>query len=205
MSTVRTENPFCRVWQSVVAWGVLTLISGVVVLVWPGISIEVASILFGVFLVVSGIAQVVFAFTLEMSAGSRIPMFISGALSLALGVLAFRHFVQGSAVLLLAIWIGAALFFQGVGEAVTSIDDPVRPGRDWHIFLGIVTAIAGVVVLAWPFKSIAVLAIVAGIELVLVGISQIVSAFRAGKAVNEAQRGLSGRRAPSVDDVADRA
>jgi uncharacterized membrane protein HdeD (DUF308 family) len=161
------------------ARGVLTLILGIVVLVWPQPSTVVASVLFGVFLVGSGIAEVVFAFTLEVSADSRVALFISGVLSLVLGVLAFRHFGEGFAVLLLAIWIGVALLFEGVGAALAAIDEPVRPGRALDIFLGIVTAVAGVVVLAWPFHTITALTIVAGISLVLIGISEIVSAYHA--------------------------
>src|SRR6478752_5491082 len=70
-----------------------------------GISILVAAILFGVCLPITGIAQVIFAFALDVSAGSRILLFISGAASLILAVLAFRHFGkdQTTAVLLLAI------------------------------------------------------------------------------------------------------
>lgn len=46
----------------------------------------------------------VFALTLDVSAGSRVLLFISGALSVLLGVLAFRPFSEGYyAVLLLAI------------------------------------------------------------------------------------------------------
>ena len=43
---------------------------GHLVLVWPGISILVAAILFGVYLLVTGIAQVIFAFALDVSAGA---------------------------------------------------------------------------------------------------------------------------------------
>ena len=92
-------------WKWTLASGVLAVILGVCVLVWPGISVLVAAILFGVYLLITGIAQVIFAFALDVSAGSRILLFLSGAASLILAVLAFRHFGddQTTAVLLLAI------------------------------------------------------------------------------------------------------
>ena len=136
MTTPQAPTMFRDLWKTVLALGVLTLILGVLVLVWPGISILVAAVLFGAFLVVSGIAQVVAAFRLDVSVGSRVLLFISGALSVVLGVLAFRHFGQGYAVLLLAIWIGVGFIFQGVAEAVLAISHPELPGRGWHIFLG---------------------------------------------------------------------
>lgn len=89
-----------HLWKSTLASGILSLILGVLVLAWPGISILVAAMAFGVYLLITGVAQVAFAFSLHVSAGGRILLFISGAASLILAVLAFRHF--GDAVLLLA-------------------------------------------------------------------------------------------------------
>jgi len=186
VTTAQTPAVFGYLWKSMLAWGVLTVILGVVVLVWPGKSIVVASALFGAYLLVSGIAQVVLALTLGVSVGSRVLLFISGALSVVLGVLAFRHFGQGYAILLLAIWIGVSFVFQGTAETALAISYPALPGRGWYIFLGIISVIAGIVVLAWPFDSIVVLALVTGIWLVVIGIAEIITSFdarRAGKAV----------------------
>ncbi|MGB9306513.1 MAG: HdeD family acid-resistance protein [Mycobacterium sp.] len=190
MTTTQTRNPLGELWKTVLVWGMLNLILGVVVLAWPGISILVAAVLFGAFLVISGIAQVVAAFALDASASSRVLLFISGALSVVLGVLAFRHFGEGYALLLLAIWIGVGFIFQGVAEAAMAISHPLMPARGGHIFLGILTVIAGVVVLGWPFDSIVVLAIVAGAWLVVIGITQIIWAFQARKDTRTIEHGI---------------
>lgn len=178
--------------------GVFAVILGVLVLVWPGISILVAAVLFGVYLVVSGVAMVIFALSLPVSAGTRILMFLSGAASLVLAVLAFRHFGQGYAVLLLAIWIAVGFIFQGVATTGTAISEPGIPGRGWAIFVGVMSIIAGVVVLAWPFDSIVVLALVVGIWLIVIGVLEIVSAFRirsAAKNIEGAWHGGDGGQA----------
>jgi len=161
------------------AWGVITIIVCVLVLVWPGISITVASVLFGVYLLLSGIAEVAFAFTLDTTAGTRVLLFISGALSIVLGALAFRHFGEGSATLLLAIWIGVAFIYYGVTEIAIAFSYPML-------------ARARLVCVRRDFKrdcrrgcaAVAVrfhreLALVIGIWLVLLGLFQVVSAFRA--------------------------
>ena len=93
------------------------------------------------------------------SAGGRVLLFISGAAALILAVLAFRHFGEGYAVLLLAIWIGVGFVFRGVATTVAAISDPTLPGRGWNIFVGVISLIAGVVVIASPFESIVTLAI----------------------------------------------
>ncbi|MCH9667771.1 MAG: HdeD family acid-resistance protein [Actinomycetia bacterium] len=173
------------------AWGVLTLILGVVVLIWPGKSILVAAVLFGIYLLASGIAQIVFALFLDASGGQRVLLFISGALSIVLGVIAFRHFEEGWPILLLAIWIGVGFIFQGVAEAGLAASFPGLPGRGWHIFLGVLSVIAGIVVMAWPFGSIVMLAIVAGVWLVVIGVTQIIWALRARKEVDSVEKVLT--------------
>jgi uncharacterized membrane protein HdeD (DUF308 family) len=190
MTTTQTQNPLGELWKTMVAWGVLNVILGIAVLFWPGISILTAAVLFGAFLVISGIAQVVAAFAFDASAGSRVLLFISGALSVVLGVLAFRNFGEGYALLLLAIWIGVGFIFQGVAEAAVAISHPLLPARGWHIFLGILSVIAGVVVMGFPFSSIVVLAIVAGAWLVVIGITQIIWAFQARKDARTIEEGI---------------
>jgi uncharacterized membrane protein HdeD (DUF308 family) len=162
--------------------GLLAVILGIIVVAWPGISILVAAILFGAYLLVAGISQVVMAFSLKVTAGGRVLLFISGAAALILAVLAFRRFGEGYAVLLLAIWIAVGFIFRGVATTVSAISDPDLPGRGWHIFVGVISLIAGVVVLASPFESIFTLAIVVGIWLIVIGVFEVVSAFGVRKA-----------------------
>ena len=171
-----------HLWKSTLLSGVLSLILGILVLAWPGISILVAAIWFGVYLLITGIAQVVFAFSLHVTAGSRILLFISGAAALILAVLAFRHFGQGYAVLLLAIWIGVGFIFRGVATTISAISDPTLPGRGWSIFVGVISLLAGIVVIASPFDSIVTLALVVGVWFVVIGVFEIVSSFGIRKA-----------------------
>ena len=101
-TTIETPSVIRRLWKSVLSLGVLTVILGAAVLVWPGQSIVAAGILFVVYLLASGIAQVIAAFTVNSPAASRVLLFISGALSIALGVFALRDYDDGAAVWLLA-------------------------------------------------------------------------------------------------------
>jgi uncharacterized membrane protein HdeD (DUF308 family) len=148
-------------------------------------------VLLGIYLVASGIAQVIMAFGLEVSGGYRVLLFITGALSLILGVLAFRHFGQGYVVLLLAIWIGVGFIFQGVAATTIAISNKELPGRGWSIFFGVTSVIAGLVVLAWPFDSIVVLALVTGIMLVVIGITQVFSSFGTRNDLRTAEKRVS--------------
>ena len=190
MATIETPSVFRHLWKSVLALGVLTLIVGAAVLVWPGQSIVAAGILFGVYLLASGIAQVIAAFTVYSSAASRVMLFISGALSIVLGVFAFRDFNEGAAVWLLAVWIGVGFIFQGVTETVLAIRFKELPDRGWYIFVGVLTMIAGVVMLGWPISSIVVLSIIAGVWLVVIGTTEIVWAVNARSTAKKVERGI---------------
>jgi len=117
-------------------------------------------------------------------------MFIRGGLSLVLGVLAFRYLDQGYAIWLLAIWVGIGFIFQGVAATALAIGYQGLPGRGWHIFLGVISVIAGMVVLASPIDAIVVLAMVTGAWLVVIGVCQIVWAFQARNAVQRTERGI---------------
>src|ERR1700739_3540226 len=166
-----------HLWKSTLVSGLLAVTLGVLVLLLPGDSIVIAAILFGIYLLVTGIAQVIFALSRRLSPGGRVLLFISGAASLVLAVLCFRHFGEGYAILLLAIWIGVGFIFRGVATSISAISDPTLPGRGWQIFIGVISLIAGVVMIGSPFESLAILILIVAIWLVVIGIFEIVSSF----------------------------
>lgn len=185
MTTSSSGSLVGHLWKSVLLTGVLSVILGVMVLAWPGPTIIVAAIFFGAYLLVTGASQVFHAFTLHISGSGRALLFISGAASLVLAVLCFKSI--GNAVWLLAIWVGIGFIFRGVAEAAAAISDPLTPSRGWQIFLGVITLIAGVIVLAFPFSSLATLTLVIGIWLIVIGVFEIVASFGIRKAGNAAR------------------
>jgi uncharacterized membrane protein HdeD (DUF308 family) len=184
------ENPsvFRHLWKSVLGLGLVTVALGVVVLVWPGKSVVVAGALFGAYLLASGIAQAIAAFTVNVPGSSRVLLFLSGALSIALGVFAFHDFHDGAAVWILATWIGVGFIFQGVAQTALAINHKELPEHGWYIFAGVLSVLAGMVVIAWPISSIVILAIVAGAWLAVIGTAQIMWAFKARKAATKVER-----------------
>ncbi|WP_327718011.1 HdeD family acid-resistance protein [Streptomyces sp. NBC_00490] len=163
-------------WQVVLVTGIASLVLGVLVLIWPGSTLRATGVLFGVYLVVSGVFQLVSAFGTHRTTGLRVLAFISGALSILLGLFCFRGPMQS--LLLLALWIGIGWLIRGITQTLAAASDPSMPARGWQIFLGILTFLAGIVLIDSPFESVAVLTVVGGIWLVAVGIVEIVMAVR---------------------------
>jgi len=102
-----------QLWMGTLLASVLTVVLGAMVLLWPGPTILVASTMFGVYLLASGLAELFLAFTLPRSAATRVMLFLTGALSLVLAILSFRHFGEDYAVLLLSVWLGTGLILRG--------------------------------------------------------------------------------------------
>ncbi|MBF6508026.1 HdeD family acid-resistance protein [Nocardia farcinica] len=174
-------------WQSILVVGVCSLVVGVLALVWPAATLIVVGVLFGVYLLVSGVLQIVAAFGTHASVAIRVLAFVSGALSILLGLLCFRGEMQS--ILLLGLWIGIGWLFRGITEITASVADRDMPARGWQIFLGVLTALGGVVLIVSPLASVALLVLFGGIWLLVVGVVEIITAFRIRSAAKRVASG----------------
>jgi uncharacterized membrane protein HdeD (DUF308 family) len=161
-------------WGVVLFLGLTSLIIGVIAIAWPGKTTLVVAILFAIWLIVTGIFDVIRGFGRGLSGGMRALLFIGGALSLILGLLAIRSIFQ--AVEILGIFVGIAFLFRGFAGIFMAFEQ--KEGRGWNIFGGLVMLLGGFFMLAYPITTIAVLVWVVGIWLVVGGIFEIIAAFR---------------------------
>ena len=161
-----------RHWGWVLAFGIVTVLVGLLVLVWPGRTLIVVAVLFGLQLIVMGIFRFASAFGHDLTAGTRTLFALLGALSLIIGLYALRHVYI--TVLALALLLGIFWIVSGTVELFTALSNRGMDGRGWAIASGIL----GIVVLVYPAPSLLVLALVLGIWLLVFGIMEIVAAFR---------------------------
>ncbi|MER5202053.1 HdeD family acid-resistance protein [Streptomyces sp. NPDC002825] len=162
-------------WQALLVAGLVSLVLGVMVLAWPEATLRVVGVLFGLYLLLSGVMQLVAAFGTHATTALRVMAFISGALSILLGLFCFRGATQST--LLLALWIGIGWLFRGITQTVAAASDPAMPARGWQIFLGVVSALAGIVLIVSPLESATVLTVLGGIWLLVVGVAELITAF----------------------------
>lgn len=74
-----------RHWGWVLLFGIVTVLAGVTVLVWPGRTIVVVAVLFGIQLVVAGFFRFVSAFAIEdVTGGTRVLLALLGVMETAL-------------------------------------------------------------------------------------------------------------------------
>ncbi len=163
-------------WQLLLLIGIVAVTLGVIVLAWPGPSLLVAGVLFGIYLVVSGIGYVFAAFGTHTGAAMRVLAFLTGVVSLVLGFFCFRD--KFEAVTLLALWIGIGWVFRGMTLLASALSFDHMPGRGWQAFSGVIIVIGGGVLIISPIDSIAVLTLVAGCWLIAIGIIEVITAFQ---------------------------
>ncbi|MVU82699.1 HdeD family acid-resistance protein [Nocardia sp. ET3-3] len=175
-------------WQSILVTGILSVVLGILVLVWPGPTLVVAGVLFGIYLLVSGVFQLIAAFGLHISTWMRVLSFITAILSFILGFFCFRNEFQ--AIGLLALWIGITWIFRGTAVLVAAMSDAAVPGRGWQILFGILLIVGGGLLIVEPFRSITALVVVVGCWLIAIGVFEVVSAFMVKSDAKKVPAGL---------------
>ena len=163
-------------WQLLLLIGILTVALGAIVLAWPGKTLLVAGVLFGIYLVVSGVGYMFAAFGTHAGAAMRVLAFLTGAVSLVLGFFCFRDKLES--IMLLALWIGIGWVFRGVTLLAAALSFDHIPGRGWQVLSGAIIIIGGGVLIISPFDSIAILTLVAGCWLIAIGIMDVISALQ---------------------------
>ena len=176
-----------RHWGWVLAFGAVTTVLGLAALVWPGRTLVVVAVLFGIELVAAGVFRFVAALAADDESGStRVLLALLGVLSFIVGLYALRHVLLTLAALALAL--GIFWIVNGVIEMFAAISYRTMPGRGWTIAMGALSVVAGVVVLVSPGISLVTLAVVLGVWLVVFGAMEIALAWRLRSAVTARAR-----------------
>ena len=162
-----------RTWQATLFLGVVTLILGIIVSFHPTGSLNVLAVLLGVLMILSGIFHLIRVFDPEES--HRVWVGIAGLLFIVIGVVLIRHLHLTRAIV--GLVIGITWIVQGLAALAGGISGGVREGRAWWIIFGVVSLIAGIVVVSAPASSLTVLAVLLGIWFVIMGIFEIIGGF----------------------------
>ena len=160
-------------WQSTLVVGVLTLILGIIVSFHPTGSLNVIAVLFGVLMILSGIFHLIRVFDPEEL--NRVWAGISGLLFIVIGVILIRHLHLTRA--LIGLFIGITWIVQGLAALIGGAAADARGARGWWITFGLVSIIAGIVVVATPTSSLNVLAVLLGIWFIIMGLFEIAGGF----------------------------
>jgi uncharacterized membrane protein HdeD (DUF308 family) len=155
-------------WGWIVAYGVASVLLGIVAFIYPGATLIVIAIVFAIQLLFGAVYQFVFAFAIPLEAGwLRALTAVVAVFAFVVGLYLLGH--TGLTLLLLATLLGIYWIAQGVIELFVSIGHPELPSRGWMIASGVLSILAGAVVVVYPVTSLVFLTIFLGIWLVIFG------------------------------------
>ena len=187
-------------WRAAFVVGLATAILGIIVAAVPETSLAVIAVLLGVLVIISGIYNVVEAFRGEEH--GRVWRGIAGVVFIVAGLVLIRHLHLSLA--LIGLVIGLTWVVQGLAALIAGFSGTAtRMGTGWSIFFGVISLIAGIVVISAPIASITTLAVLMGIWFIVMGVMEMFGAFAFRHAVKDAARtqqragdlGVPGQRA----------
>ncbi|KUO10530.1 HdeD family acid-resistance protein [Streptomyces sp. DSM 15324] len=182
-------------WQILLTTGLATIALGIVIFAWPEETLQVVGVLFGIYLLVTGVFQLAAAFGTHVPRHLRVLHFLTGALSVLLGLICFRGTLQS--VFLLALWIGFSWLLRGIMVTAAAASAEDMPARGWQLFYGIISVLAGIVLIVSPFTSIAALTLAVGVMAVVLGVVEVFQAIRMRVEVGRlAPSGTAAQRRP---------
>lgn len=161
--------------------GAVALIVGLLILLWPEKTAVVFTIVLAVYALIAGLVYLgIGIFSKQLGTWSRIGHVIGGLVFLAAAIIAFTNPAMSalSFAVVVVVFIGIAWIVDGV-VALTALGGSRSKG--WTIFFAAVSILAGVFIMLAPLWAAAVLWLYLGIALVVLGIIQIVRAFRFGR------------------------
>jgi hypothetical protein len=169
-------------WWLLAIIGVLTIIVGFVALIFPGPTLLVVGLLFGIWLIVWGAFAIYRGVADGGGAGLRVLSVIIGVLGVLAGlVLVLR---PGQSVLTVVLVMGIWWIVTGILEFIMGV--VTKEYRWTNIILGLIGAAAGVIILVWPGIGLVTLVFIVGFTLIFRGTLETILAFQLRKLGQEA-------------------
>jgi uncharacterized membrane protein HdeD (DUF308 family) len=191
--------PWWTVWRASFLVGLATVVLGLIVAFRPTQSLTVVMVLFGLLLIFSGAYQAARAFegpVLDGTGHERVWRWIAAVAFIGSGLVMIRHIQFSLAVI--GLVIGVTWVVQGVTLLAVSLSGGLPAHAGWTAFFGVVSLIAGIVVMTAPAVSVATLTSLVGAWFVVMGLLEMLGALLVRCAAPDAERAEH----PGADDGA---
>jgi uncharacterized membrane protein HdeD (DUF308 family) len=190
MTTPSTGQPTVRTAISVlalhrgqlIAVSIIGIVLGLIGLFIPTLALLFVAIVFGIFLVASGIFRINAALlTHSLPAGIRWLSAILGILIVAAGVICLAD--PFGTLIVLAFLIGIGWIANGISDVMGAVQGSVHP-RWFGWVAGLISILAGIVMFVLPAAGLKTFVLIGSILLIVVALSALLNTPRARK-VNE--------------------
>ncbi len=164
-------------WWTFLAAGILLIIMGILVYIFPVIFYVSLSWILGAFITLEGLIHVIFAATNRKKMHSWGWMLTSGLLEIFLGSILF--FYPGVTIVTIPLLVGLWLIIRGISLISYSIDLKKHHADTWGWLLagGIMTLLFALLIIYNPLIGALFIVLWAGIGFIIAGIFNIMLAF----------------------------
>lgn len=154
--------------------GGIDVVAGVIALAWPGVTVLVLALIFGLLLLLAGLVAIGVGSLVHRAGGSPVATWVIGGVAVIAGLICVFH--PGAGVW--AIVLGCALWFllTGVGDLLVAAASPAH--RVWFGVLGVLSIVAALVLVVHPGVAIVTVALVAGIAFLARGAGELALGWR---------------------------
>lgn len=161
----RLFTPITGGWRRLFVIAAFDILAGLIAVAWPGVTVVVLAVVFGIVLVLTGAVVLSLAFLMR-----SLLVGLLGILALIAGIVCLAHPGAG----IFAILVGCAIWFLMLGVAYLGQAVGGRDNRLWWAALGTLSVIAGIVMLASPGVAIATVGLLVGISFLVRGAAELV-------------------------------
>jgi uncharacterized membrane protein HdeD (DUF308 family) len=175
--SVRGLSEVAGHWGLVLAYGVLCVLVGLLLIVWPDETVTVFAVLIAVQLLVAGVLRIVLAIGARgLDGGVRVLMALTGGLSLVVGLLCLRDPVQ--TLLFIGILVGMWCLLVGIVDVVAALVSPMPGRRAFDVITGVISILVGGFLIVNPHLSLGLFVLVISLLLLVTGGVAVLTAVR---------------------------
>lgn len=167
-----------RMWLAVS--GLMTVVSGVVIMLWPEATAQVITLILACYAVIGGVIYLGAGLFSAITGWARVGHILTALVFIAAGIFAFINPAR-SATLIGAIVVGfiaAAWILEGFA-ALASLS--VAPAKGWSVLFAVVSIVAGIALLVAPLFAASLMLFWIGAVLVVLGVVGIIRALLLGR------------------------
>ena len=167
---------FGRKWWLLALFGAITVAFGIALTFKPGKSVHTIAVIFGIWLLISGVVQLIRAIGAE---GERLGLVIIGLLSILVAILLLHH--TTTTVATVGLIVGIFWTIGGVAELFAGFSNDEGHVNWLVVFLGLIGTAVGILCLVYPSLSLSIICVILGLGMILFGIVELLLSFQVRK------------------------
>lgn len=175
-------------WWVLLIRGIAAILLGIFAFTWPGITLAILVIMFGIYALLDGVSAIGFGFANYRTDNSWWEMGLIGLLGILAGIITLIW--PGITLIALLVVIGVWAIIRGVVEIFAAIRLRKMIAHEWLLILaGVLSMVFGAIVLLRPWMGAMAIVWLTGVWAILFGITAIALSVRLNRVKHRLEAG----------------